>query len=64
MLSTAMFILNHSANHGDFKASLWPYCRWIHCTQSGLEMDLLCEHGDLTFKSVSKYQLTLCSALK
>lgn len=32
-----------------FAASLWPYCRWIHRAQSGLEMDLLCEHGDLNF---------------
>lgn len=64
MLSTAIFILNHNANYGYFKASLWPYCRWIYCTQSGLEMDLLCEHGDLTFKSVSNYQLTIYFSLK
>lgn len=48
MPSTAMFVLNRNANQVSYiKASLWPYCWWIYCKKSGLEMDFLCEHGDL-----------------
>lgn len=52
------------ANQRYFQAPFWPYCRWIYCTSSGLEMDLLCEHGDLIFKSISNYLLTFCFSLK